>query len=293
MMAVKLIKQHGIGRIAALFAGAVMVCGSAASAATLKLQYGFEDSGTTTTDSVAGSTLNLTSSAGVATDYHGATGTGVAGSGKALNFTSGTSGSSGPLASTVNDASVNFGTSLNTFSITEWLKPTVSANQASKYPRYFIFGPNGATDTISPSTMAALPNANASPDTQVFVSGVQQNIGPLSLTTNQWNFFGLTWDGTNLKIYKGTESTAATLVGTYQPAAGSIDLGSSFSLFLGNRSTYDRSFQGYIDDFRVYSGSDANMEAIRASAVPEPGTLSALAVGALPLLLRRRSRSRR
>src|ERR1700744_3006708 len=85
---------------------------------TLMMKFGFEDSGTTTTDAVSGVVLNLVNGSGTPTDYHGAAGSGVAGLGKALDFSSATAGNgNNPLASTVNNSTVNFGT-VSSFTIT-------------------------------------------------------------------------------------------------------------------------------------------------------------------------------
>src|ERR1700744_1090632 len=68
--------------------GVMFLCGPCASAQTLKLKFGFEDTGTSTADSVSGVSLNIISSTGTAAELHGAAGTGVAGQGKALDLTS-------------------------------------------------------------------------------------------------------------------------------------------------------------------------------------------------------------
>src|SRR5712671_1228787 len=77
-----------IGAFAALCGG---VLAPEVSAQTLQLKFGFEDSGTTTTNSVAGAGVSLNIVNGTnAADFHGAAGSGVAGVGKALDFSSGT-----------------------------------------------------------------------------------------------------------------------------------------------------------------------------------------------------------
>jgi hypothetical protein len=91
----------------------------------LELQFDFEDSGTTTTDSVAGVRLSLVNASGSPTDLHGGMGSGVGGYGKALNFVSASMGGSGPMAFTTNNSTIAFGT-LNAFTLTLWINPASS-----------------------------------------------------------------------------------------------------------------------------------------------------------------------
>src|ERR1035441_2481557 len=104
---------------------------AAASAAglTAKLRFDFADSGATTVDSISGVSLNIVNSNSIATDYHGAVNSGVAGAGKSLDFSVNAYNSptnvGGPLASTVMNATLNkanFG-SISNFTVTFWVKP--------------------------------------------------------------------------------------------------------------------------------------------------------------------------
>ncbi len=99
---------------------------SLASAQTLKFRFNFEDTGTTTTDTASGVMLNMVNSSSVATDYHGAAGTGVGGAGKALNLTSGADGGTGPIVSTVNNATLGLG-SVSSWTVTEWVNPSATS----------------------------------------------------------------------------------------------------------------------------------------------------------------------
>jgi hypothetical protein len=73
---------------------------------------------------------------------------------------------------------------------------------------------------------------------------------------------------------------------------GSIDFGTAASALFLNRANEQRGFDGWGDDFRFYSGalSSSALDGVRASAVPEPSTLSVLGMGSLAGLLTLRRR---
>jgi hypothetical protein len=78
-----------------------------ADAQTQRLKFDFEDTVTSTTDSVASAILNIVDASGTPTDLHGGAGSGVAGFGQALDFSSAASqGGTGLLTLT------NLGTGL-------------------------------------------------------------------------------------------------------------------------------------------------------------------------------------
>src|SRR5258708_5719783 len=181
------------------------------SAQTLKLQFGFEDTGTTTTDSVAAVTLNIVNSAGTAADLHGAAGSGVAGVGKALDFTSAPgSQAAGPLASATNNASLGFG-SVSTWTVTEWIKPVTGANLATVLSRLFILGTNGTVNDAAANSIGTEMENNGLAVRMSINSGNRMSVGltpPLALNT--WSFIAYTYDGATLKMYSGSESVSPT-----------------------------------------------------------------------------------
>jgi uncharacterized protein (TIGR02145 family) len=79
------------------------------------------------------------------------------------------------------------------------------------------------------------------------------------ITLNEWQHITVTWDGTGeglnapgIRLYKnGIEMSYATL----SPASGIDPAGSdaSLDLYIGNRPTNDRTFDGEIDDVRLYN----------------------------------------
>jgi hypothetical protein len=108
-----------------------------------------------------------------------------------------------------------------------------------------------------------------------FFVGTNQATAAFSsnLPLNTWLFVAMTYDGTNVSLYEGTDSATATLVST-TPASGlKISYGNNASLNLGNRLNRDRDFAGWIDDFRFYTGAGDSsfVEAVRQSAVGPSG----------------------
>lgn len=245
------------------------------SAQTLKLKFGFEDTGTTTADSVAGVTLSIFNSAGAAADLHGAAGTGVAGFGKALDFTSAPgSTAAGPVASTTANSALGFG-SVGTWTITQWIKPVTGANLNTALSRLFIYGVSGTIQDASANAMGAQMENNGTSVRLSVNAGNRMSVGLTpALTLNTWSFIAYTYDGTTLKMYAGNENTAVTNIASVALSAanGAPNFGAAGSMFLGNNGNLNRSFKGYIDDARFYTGAgDTNfLEAVRQSALPDP-----------------------
>lgn len=257
--------------------GAILAAPSAATAQTLMMQYGFEDAGTTTADSVAGVSLNIVDSNGNAADLHGAVGTGVGGVGKALDFTSAnTANAAGPLASTAANTSIAFGT-VSSFTITMWVKPTATP---LNFGRYFVLGANGTADSGAANSLSLLNN-NALNSVQGGVNTV--NPGAITGLTNiiigQWNFIAATYDGSTYSVYVANETNSVASGGAIANSGGTVNLGTSFSLMLGNRiNGRTRGFPAYFDDVRFYTGAaDATfLENVRKSVVPDPFVESTL-----------------
>lgn len=261
----------------------------------LALQFDFEDGGATTTDSVQGVSLNLVNSNGVATDFHGAAGSGVAGVGRGLNFTSSTAqGGTGPLAFTTNNTTLSFG-SFSNFTLTVWMKPTVPMTSANEYPRFLVLGPAGMTDGSVADSLMMLGNARGTPvqsGIQTYADGSftstpntpPYGFGVVDMHTNRWTFLAVTYDGSNWRLYGGTESSGVTLVSQEAMPGAVINLANSFSLFVGNRSSYNRAFKGHLDDVRFYLGA-ANVSDLEQARIAGGGSPPAvIGPGDAPLL---------
>jgi len=82
--------------------------------------------------------------------------------------------------------------------------------------------------------------------------GVPTGVGTPKLEENNWYFAAAVYDGSILKVYVGT-SELSPLVVTSANGSGNI-VPSSNNLWIGNAPVYgDRSFDGIIDDVRIYN----------------------------------------
>ena len=227
---------------------------------TLQMHFAFEDAGTTTMDAVAGVTLNLADSSNNPTNLHGAAGSGVGGVGQALDLSSAAGqGLGGPLASAQGSSAINFGT-IGSFTISLWVNPASTMLVSGGYARFFILGANGDTDNNQANSLAFLNNgtfqANTSIQSWVNTKGANAtSFGAVNLPVGQWTYLVMTYDGATLNLYSGTETNSVTLASASSLASGSVNLGSSWSLFLGNRYDLGRAFQGKLDDVRFYLGA--------------------------------------
>jgi len=238
-------------------------------AQTLKLKFGFDDAGATTTDSVAGVVLNMVNSGGAATDLHGAAGTGVAGLGQALDLTSSGANGTGNIVSTVDDPALGFG-AVTSWAATEWVKPNAAQPNLA---RFFIIGDANTLDVNNSANSFAFAAKNNKTSCQVYINkgekgSVEQTLAP-PLPVGGWTFIAYVYDGTNLSLYSGSDTSSATLLGSASYPGLTMDFGAAGNLYLGNRSSNGRSFQGYIDDTRFYTGtvSAAFVENVRLSAL--------------------------
>jgi hypothetical protein len=254
------------GGILAMLA-AFLFWGGTARAQTDQLLFSFNDAvpSVTTTDSIAGVVLTMTNHLGVTADLHGAIGTGVSGHGRSLDLTSddgaNTANATGSTASAVvadvNDARANLGT-VNTFVTTFWFKNVVRSGSGDS-PILFVMGPGSATESSlvvqTANTIGFAQNTSGNPE---FWGGTTLITNPTltsgNMTTNQWLFYALTYDGSNYRIYAGTETNTAVLVNTVA-ATGSLAFGSTSTILLGNRGSLNRNFMGWIDDFDFFNGN--------------------------------------
>jgi hypothetical protein len=242
----------------------------------LTLEFDFEDTGTTTTDSIAGVILQLVDSSGAPADLHGIPGSGVGGYGQSLNLTGASTGANGPMAFTTNNSTVSFG-ALEAFTVTMWIKPASSLFTASYFPRFFTLGTNGLADRGVPNSLQLLSDGNAQSETSVqgFVNTLSTSastFGAFNMPTNQWSFLALTYDVATLKFYGGSETNPASLQSSTPFAAGPVTLANAWTLMLGNRLALDRAFNGQIDNVRFYSAALqlTELESIRVAAVALP-----------------------
>ena len=254
----------------------------------LQLRFAFDDhSGSTTmpSDTSGGGanvTLQMANGVGAGSDYHGVAGSGVAGAvngNRALDFSSNgpnQPGNPGPLAAVTN-ASLGFGTITN-FIATMWFKQNALMTPSNNIgPRLFVLGGGTPNDTGAANSIGLKFQTANQLYFQIGSTTVSANF-PANLPTNTWLFVAAIYDGMNLMIYQGTDTNPAGLISTIA-VSGNINFGASGALYIGNRQDRQRSFNGWIDDFRFYTGvGDSNfVENVRWLAASPANGLSAAA----------------
>jgi hypothetical protein len=243
----------------------------------LKMRFGFDDSSAGTTsasDSDTGTTVSLqmVNGSGVATDYHGAAGSGVSGltgGDRALNFSSNGAnqpGNPGPLAS-VTSTNLGFG-AVSNFVVSFWFRQNaMMATGPNVGPRMFILGAGTPSDAgVTNSIGVKFQTAN-----QLYFQMNNLTVPATfssNLPTQTWIFFAAVYDGSTVTIYQGTDANPVTTV-TNAAASTSLNLGSSAGLCVGNRQNRQRSFDGWIDDLRFYTGAGDSsfVEGVRLAGV--------------------------
>jgi len=260
-------------------AGALLGWTTAATAQTLQLQYGFEDTGTTTASGGALNVpLSLLNAGGTATDIHGAANSGVQGQGKSLDYTATTETTgptlNGPIAQALNNATLGSLGVLSNFTATIWFKEqTVITNTGNIGPRLFIMGTNGVADQgAGPGVLGLWYQTTNTLYFRLNNSIVSTPFYYTPLPTNIWLFAAVTYDGSNdVRLYFGTEATPARLVATRSIGLTNVNFGTAGSIMLGNRSSNrQRGFDGWLDDFRFYTGDASGdfIENVRRTSTP-------------------------
>jgi beta-galactosidase len=259
--------------------GLTVVVGNVPYGPALRVRFAFDDvgPGTTTPSDTSGdgvsATLKMLDDSGVATDYHGATYSGVAGlttGSRALNFSSNTGqGGNGSIAATTN-ASLGFGNVTN-FAVTMWFKQSVLLSNTIG-PRMFVLG-NSTNIDCGTANSIGMKFQDAS-DLWFFVNTIQVTASfSSSLPISNWVFVAMVYDGSNVRLYEGTDLTPAALISTTAVAGQTVPFGSNASLNIANRLARDRDFAGWIDDFRFYTGTGdwSFVESVRQAAAGPAG----------------------
>lgn len=264
----------------------ILLCASGLSAAaqipTQQLQFDFNDTGTTTTDSVHQIILQLGNNQnnGVvapnypALDFHGGANSGPSGSDNCLTWASaGNGGFGGPVAYTVGNTNYAFGT-ISNCTISMWINLLNTSGGIN--PRIFFIGTNGVNasgqaNSISFRGNNGMPSYVAAYNT-VGTAAFNNNL----LAANQWKYLAVTYTNGIWRVYNGDTNTAVAQKFTETDGFSPANLGTSFSLALGNLLTgQGRSFAGAMAHVNFYVGA-ANadyLEYIRESLFPL-GTLT-------------------
>lgn len=196
--------------------------------------------------------------------------------------------------------------SLQSFTLTGWFN--TASTPTNNLRIYHNSNQTGGFDLIADSGTLRI-GVNQNPT----AGGIPSRTGAYN-TLNQWVFFAVTYDGSagatnNVHFYYGTKTSSIT---DQSDSNLATDLGVTYNqgtaadetvpLSIGNQNvgtgTTYRPFDGLLDDMRIYgSKTDATgaltmteLEAVRLSAIPEPGTAALLTASAVGLLLRRRRR---
>jgi hypothetical protein len=179
----------------------------------------------------------------------------------------------------------------------------------------------GSGGTPNPRTIALLAS-----NIDVSAAGAGSGFEGTTVGTGTWAFVALTYDGTSLngdnsgiqstatgmvssvngQLYWGTnalpvtrfEAPLTTVAGDATASSlGTINFGNAARIILANNLTPNRSFDGSIDDIRIYDGvlSASQVEGIRLQGligVPEPSAimLSCFAILGIGLLSLRRKK---
>ena len=256
-------------------AGCTAVASSKAAVIVRLVHFGFDDpTGTTTTgsDTNSGVNVSLTMSNGVTpTDYHGQVASGVAGIGRALDFSSNTAmpngTTTGPVAGVTNSSALGFGT-LSNFTATCWfnIRSGATTMTTADNPVIWDMGSNSVVTTNLNSVGLLFGTNGAVASSNSFIANLNvTNLNTAKWTNNvvlsgTWFFAAIASDGTNLGYYFGATNSASTLLTNVPVVASRVVIGSLGSLMVGNRLIDEkRSFPGWIDDLRIFAGTNTSL----------------------------------
>ncbi|MBW8864921.1 MAG: hypothetical protein JF609_08375, partial [Verrucomicrobia bacterium] len=221
----------------------------------------------------------------MAVDLHGGANSGVQNSGKSLNIsTNPTAGNlGGSFAMAQNNAALGGLGIISNFTATVWIKmPNLQTNASNQGARVYELVGTGITDIggagnnlgfqfqYNNSATATFPiNTMRGVINNQFFTMPDYNDYP----TNEWIFFAMTYDSVsgNGALYYGTEVNPAKLYVVKTIGAGTnFDFSGTPSFSLGDRPSKGRSFKGWIDGARFYTGAgDVNfIESVRQSSTP-------------------------
>jgi uncharacterized protein (TIGR02145 family) len=124
------------------------------------------------------------------------------------------------------------------YTVSAWIKPN-GWGEGNQYGRIFQKG-------NSTSSRYVLFIDKSSSETIIFCKNdTDYDATNGSISLNQWQHVAATYDGTTLKLYiDGIQN-----VNTYSGANLSVN---GDSLYIGNRNTQDRTFDGFIDEVKIY-----------------------------------------
>jgi beta-galactosidase/beta-glucuronidase len=200
------------------------------------------------------------------------------------NSASTSQGGTGGIASSGN--TVNLGT-VNQLTLCAWIKPSAdfSTMDNAAYPRFIMVGSSPTYDTSQPNGVALLGfnDSTLSEGMQLAVNTSSVNSSGGILTGNDWLFIAVTYNSTlannNVNFYVGSRTSPVTLVSTRTLSQGPVAFGANAYAFLLNRSSHDRAFDGWGDDFRIFTNAlnQTALDAVRVSALSNSAPTAATA----------------
>ena len=255
------------------------------------LQYRFNETGTTATNSgTASATLQFSNSAGNL-DLHSADGGGVSGlpGDRAFDNSASTAMGSAGVGGKGEQAHVADTDDLKSLTLQGWFNAQEVIDNVARI----------VDNQIGNTSFLILGSAGG---LNFEINNVSSKAGSFG-DVGTWVFFAVTYDGTtstnNVHFYKGTRTSAVALVSTGSLSTGTA-LGNTSPLEIGNwHDTWDRPFDGLLDDLRVYGAkSDASgvlslseLESLRTQDilnVPEASGAGILFVSIAALASRKR-----
>ncbi|MDP0497860.1 MAG: LamG domain-containing protein [Verrucomicrobiota bacterium JB024] len=216
----------------------------------------------------------------------------------------------------------NVGT-LNQFTVTFWVKSTdlngyQTVFAAGTDPSFTRYSTNQFSIRLVSGKIQATINGPTS------LSATTLFNAEAALTSGEWTFIAVSYDGTsslrsnstaqeaatgdssNLQLYRGDESSESSIsrsgigFGTVDNAAaspGTIALGSTSTFYVGSITDETTIFNGELSDLRVYDSilTPTQVNEIRLSNIPEPSSSTAVlsVLVALGFVVFRRKRSLR
>jgi autotransporter-associated beta strand protein len=259
-----------------------------ASAQTPSLSFQFNDNvpSVATTDLVDSAVAYMTNHNLVRADLHGTNGSGPGGLGKSLDLTTddgaNTSLSVSGSASTAvaedwDDPTISNIGMVSTFTLTFWFKNGAVFGSGDS-PLLFEFGPGsdpvGDFATQTAGSIGFAENTSGNPEFWENTTLAPNPVASGNLSANVWYYYALTYDGSNYRVYVGTETGPATLVNTVASSGATLNFGTAGTIILGNRGNgNNRNFPGWLAHWQFYNGftaSQSQVESIRQSAIPDP-----------------------
>jgi len=287
-------KNKGLRSIFAI----AIVAAIAGSLQAQILEYRFNTSGSTqSSDGSSSQSITTKDGANVNTDYISASTTGVSGlaGDSALDFSSATWQTAGPKGQGAVLSDLN---GLSSFTIAGWAKNADTSTNG--IGRIFYDSSSGAGIDLLYTTTGSQKQLSLSVNGAAGVASTATQYS--GFASSNWTFFAVTYDGSSgaVQFYSGATTGSLTLsTATFGTNPGNVGTIAS-SFYVGNASTGNRPFDGWLDNFRIY-GSTSGTAGILSSTelldirnydfttVPEPNATAAFfAMGAVLFIVTRR-----